>query len=201
MLDQIIHAPVTVYPAEREHIEKFVMGTKFPWFWQNQQTFNSEEFHNEHLPEWLRPLLAHYNGPFLSHTLLRRSEDENEGHLDRGAGDFSVHYEFFIELFHRFTVEQGIKYTKIFRANLNLNWYNGEEHTEPHYDHEWPHNNFIMYLNTCEHGQTIIWPNDFNASYMIPCEKYTAVAFKQQWHGHRYPSPGSRRIVFVVTYI
>ena len=97
--------------------------------------------------------------------------------------------------------ENSLKYKKIFRANLNLNWYNGDEHTEPHRDHIWPHHNFIMYLNTCEQGQTIIWPDDFSTSYMIPCEQYTAVTFRERWHAHRFPKPGTRRVVFVVTYI
>jgi hypothetical protein len=201
MLDKITRAPVTIYQNEHDHIEKFVMGPTFPWYWQNQQTFNTEEFYNENLPEWLLPHLTHYNAPFLSHTLLRRSDDENVNHLERHASDFSPHYEFFMEIFHRFTVEQGIPYRKIFRANLNLNWYNGDYHTEPHYDHAWPHHNFIMYLTSCEHGQTILWPPDFLTSYLVPCEQYTAVAFRQQWHAHRYPAQGDKRIVFVVTYI
>ena len=201
MIDTITNKPVTLHQGEKNHIEKFIMSPKFPWFWQDSQTFDKPEYFNKHLPGWLQPMLSHYNGPFLSHTLLRRSEDANESHMSRTASDFSIYYEFFIEIFHRFMIENNLKYSKIFRANLNLNWYNGIEHTEPHLDHPWPHCNFIMYLNTCKDGQTIIWPNDFSTSYVIPCEQYTAVAFHQQWHAHRYPSIGTRRVVFVVTYI
>jgi hypothetical protein len=201
MLDKLINSTISLYPSEQNFIDEVVMGVKFPWFWQNQQTFNTEEFYNEHIPEWFQKNLTHYNGPFLSHTLLRRSEDENHDQRNRPPGDFSDYYEFFIELFHRFTVEQGIKYSRIFRANLNLNWYNGDQHTEPHIDHPWEHCNFIMYLNTCDQGQTIVWPSDFSSSNMIPCVKNTAVAFPWSWHAHRYPPQGERRVVFVVTYI
>ena len=77
-MDTITNKPVTLYQAEKNHIEKFIMSPKFPWFWQDSQTFDKPEFFNKHLPEWIQPLLSHYNGPFLSHTLLRRSEDANE---------------------------------------------------------------------------------------------------------------------------
>ena len=200
-LSSIYTGTVNLYPSEQEFIDRFVMGPSFPWFWQGRQTFEDPEFYNKHLPEWLRPLLVHCNGPFLSHRLLRTPDIPEQGHQDRPANDYSIHYEFFIEIFHRFMKSQGLQYSKIFRANLNLNWFNGIDHTEPHVDHSWPHSNFIMYLNTCDAGQTLIWPNDFSATYMIPCQQNTAVTFEQQWHAHRYPSPGSRRVVFVVTYI
>jgi hypothetical protein len=201
ILSSIVSGPVTVYPQEKEFIEQVVLGAKFPWFWKSSQSFDSEFFHNQYIPKWFDSILPHYNSQFFSHTLLRNAENSNDGHQHRGPEDFSVYYEFFIELFHRFIVENNIKYTKIFRANLNFNWHNDITHTEPHLDHSWEHKNFIMYLNTCEDGQTLIWPEDFSATYFVPAIQYTAVTFKQQWHAHRYPAPGSRRVVFVVTYI
>lgn len=192
----VYHRPVTVYPGERDFIENYVVGPHFEWFWQGYQTINDEETIREQLPEELRQLTTFYNGPFLSHVLLRRQEEE-----DNPKREISRHFEFFIEIFHRFMKENNLKYSKIYRANLNLTWYNGPEHTAPHLDHKWPHSNFIMYLTTCDQGQTIVWPDDFSTSYMIPCIQYTAVTFNAHWHAHRYPEVKSRRLVFVVTYI
>lgn len=200
-LDNIVHAPVTVYPREREFIENFVFGAYFNWFWQDRQTTSTKEQVIADLPEQLRPHVDFYNGPFLHHTLLHRTEVENVSHLERPAKEISPYFEMFLEIFHRFMTENNLKYSKIYRASLNLTWYNGDCHTAPHLDHDWPHHNFIMYLNTCENGQTIVWPEDFSTSYMFPCEQYTAVTFKQQWHAHRYPSLGYKRIAFVITYI
>ena len=197
LLDSITCTPVTLYPREREIIETTILGSMFPWYYIGQQTMNKSL---DYLPESIRPHMKIINSPFLSHTLLLRTEDENINHSDRPLNHYSNFYEFFIEIFHRFMTENGLKYKKIFRANLNLNWYNGDEHTEPHRDHSWPHHNFIMYLNTCEQGQTVIWPDDFSTSYMIPCEQYTAVTFRERWHAHRFPALGSKRVVFVVTY-
>ena len=196
--DLIKTAPVNLYPQEREIIETVILGPMFPWYYIGQQTMNKSL---DYLPEPIRPYISQVNSPFLSHSLLMRTEDEHVDHTSRPLNQYSNFYEFFIEIFHRFMVENGLKYKKIFRANLNLNWYNGTGDTEPHRDHSWPHYNFIMYLDTCEQGQTIIWPDDFSVSYMIPCEQYTATTFREMWHAHRFPALGTRRVVFVVTYV
>jgi len=98
-------------------------------------------------------------------------------------------------------VNNDLKYRNIFRANLNLTWNCSKLHSAPHLDHTWPHKNFIMYLTSCEQAETIVWPDDFLTSYMIPCKEYTAVTFDQHWHAQRYPTQGSKRIVLVITYI
>jgi len=189
-------APVMVTARECEFIEQYVLGPHFPWFWQDRQTFNDEEG----IPDELKAYIKCYNGPFLSHTLLHRVEDENVKHTGRPPKDISTHFEFFLEIFHRFMANNNLTYSNIFRANLNLTWHSSHLHSAPHLDHHWPHKNFIMYLTTCDQGQTIIWPDNFLTSYMIPCKKYTAVTFNQHWHAQRYPAQGSKRVVLVITY-
>lgn len=197
-LDSIIYKPVRIFSQEKKYIEDTVLGTYFPWFYIENQTFDNN---SDLIPESVRSFVNYTNSPYLSHTLLARSNFENISNKDRPSTDFSRYYEFFIEIFHRFMSDNNQKYSKIYRANLNLSWFNGINHTEPHFDHHWPHKNFIMYLNDCSHGQTIIWPSDFLTSYTIPCKKYYAVAFDSQLHGHRFPAPKERRVVFVVTFI
>lgn len=192
----VVHRPVTVYDSEKQFIENTVLGPHFPWFWQDQQTFDDETVIKNNLPKELHSLTNFYNGPFLSHVLLHRQEEE-----DNPTKSISTHFEFFIEIFHRFMKENNLPYSKIYRANLNLTWHNGDYHTAPHLDHDWPHSNFIMYLSTCEKGHTIVWPDDFSTTYMLPCIQYTAATFKAHWHAHRYPEPRSKRLAFVVTYI
>jgi hypothetical protein len=58
-----------------------------------------------------------------------------------------------------------------------------------------------MYLSECQGGETIVWTDDFSTMYEIPPIQYSAVTFKQQYHAHRYPALGTRRLIFVVTYI
>jgi hypothetical protein len=92
-LDLITHVPVTVYPREREIIENAILGQMFPWYYIGQQTMNKSP---EYLPEPIRPYISQVNSPFLSHTLLRRTEDESVNHTDRPLTHFSEFYEFFI---------------------------------------------------------------------------------------------------------
>ncbi len=197
-LESMIYAPVKLYSTEVKFIEEKVMGTFFPWYYIENQTFNESK---NYLEESIRQFISYTNPPYLSHILLPRSEDESITNLNRSAKDFSGYYEFFIEIFHRFLADNNQSYSKIYRANLNLTWHNGIGHSEPHVDHSWKHKNFIMYLNSCQGGETIVWPDDFSTSYMIPCQQYHAVSFDAQWHAHRFPEQGNRRVVFVVTYI
>lgn len=197
----VTHAPAYVLDIEDKVINDVVFGPNFPWYWQNYQTIYDDETVKNQLPMELRDHIKFHNGPFLSHSLLSRAISGTEKYTERPTDHTSIYWRMFLEIFHRFTVDNNIKYTNIFRANLNLTWYNVDVHTSPHIDHEWPHNNFIMYLSNCTDGETIIWPDDFSTSYRIPCIKYTAVTFKQQWHAQRYPAPGTKRISFIVTYI
>lgn len=193
----ILHAPIEINAREQEFIENYILGAHFPWFWQDKQTFGDEEA----IPKNVRPYVNSYNGQFLSHTLLFRTEVETVKHTERPSHEISTHFEFFLELFNRFMVKNNLKYSNIFRANLNLTWHNSNLHTAPHFDHHWPHHNFIMYLTTCEQAHTVIWPDDFSTTYLVPCIEYTAVTFRQLWHAQRYPKPGDKRAALVITYI
>lgn len=197
----VTHAPVFVDELEDKVITDVILGDKFPWYWQNYQILDDDETTKNKLPVKLRDHITFHNGPFLGHSLLRRAISETEKYTERPIDHTSIYWRMFLEIFDRFTIENNIKYTNIFRANLNLTWYNSDVHTAPHLDHEWPHNNFIMYLTDCTDGETIIWPDDFSTSYLVKCKKYTAVTFKHQWHAQRYPALGTKRIAFVLTYI
>jgi len=197
--NKITQAPVMLFDSEKKYIESGVMKPDFPWYWINEQIVGGLTYYAKNLPEKLYPHLPSTNGPYLSHALLKSRPPSELS--NRPATDYSPSYETFIEIFHRWMVENNLPYTKIFRANLNLNWHNGVEHTVPHVDHEFnPHNNFIMYLNTQPNSQTIIWSEDFNDQNLIECQQYTAVSFPANWHAHYYPPQGERRVVFVVTY-
>jgi hypothetical protein len=197
----VIHTPVYVHDIEDKVINDVIFGPNFPWYWQDYQTTSDDETVRNSLPIQLRDRIMFHNGPYLSHTLLKRAQSDIETHNDRPDDHYSIYWRMFLEIFHRFTIKNNIKYTNIFRANLNLTWHSSNAHTAPHLDHEWPHNNFIMYLTNCTDGKTIIWTDDFSTNSLVPCIKYTASTFKQHWHAQQSPLPGTKRIVFVVTYI
>ena len=197
ILPDVIESPVRLNENQVSFIQDVILSVKFPWFYIPQQTFYDNP---TFIPEHLRNYIKFVNSPFLGHILLARSNGPISQH-DRVTREFSEYYEFFFEIFHTWTKDNNIKYNKIFRANLNLTWYNGDLHTEPHLDHEWSHNNFIMYLTDFDEGQTILFSDDFETYYPIEGKKYHAVAFRQRYHAHRFPKIGQRRVVFVVTFI
>ncbi len=194
----MLYNTVALTPQQKNIIETEVLGSYFPWYYVEHQTIDicSDS------PQYsIRPAVETTNAPHLSHQLLTRASNLNQSHYDRAANDYSSWFDFFYDIFHNYCVANNISYSKIYRANLNLNWYNGPYHTKPHLDHDWYHHNFIMYLTTCPQAETLIWPDDFTVTHLFPCIAYNAVSFKQQYHAHRFPTLGSRRVVFVVTYI
>jgi hypothetical protein len=185
-MSQIIQSSVNLNAQECEFIEMQVLGNYFPWYWVGGQTVI--------VPP--PPVPLGQNSPYFSHTLLRRPEDRTGS-----SSDHSKYLEPFIEIFHRWTLENDISYSKILRANLNLNIVSLDGFTVPHVDHDYPHFNFIMYLDDSPDADTVIFSNDFSQYTSYSAVKYTAITFNAQWHAHKYPKPGTRRTVFVLTYI
>jgi len=185
-MSQVIQSSVNLAEHHRTFIETQVLGNYFPWYWVGGQTVT--------VPP--SPVPTGQNSPYFSHTLLRRPEDR-----DGTASDRSKYLEPFIEIFHQWSLENNIAYSKILRANLNLNLVSLDGFTVPHVDHDYPHSNFIMYLDDCPDADTIVFSDDFTQYDSYKAIKYTAITFNAQWHAHKYPKPGTRRTVFVLTYI
>ena len=87
----IIYNSVNLTNLEKNFIENVVLGCNFPWYWQNEQTYNDEE----NIPEYIKPYVEFYNSSFLSHTLLKRTEDESVKHTERNRKDICSHFSFF----------------------------------------------------------------------------------------------------------
>lgn len=178
--------PVEVTTHERNHIETHVMSAWFPWYRAPEQTLN---------PPDPRVQGVAINAPFFCHILMRRSEEQGV------SGEIaSTNYEFFETIFQRWCRANDIKINTIYRACLNLVTYAPGEHSVPHVDHDWPHNNWIMYLNDLECVSTILFDDDMNPVESIDARAYTCVAFSQQQHAHQYPRGTDHRFVLVFTW-
>lgn len=191
--NKVKRLPVRLSREEQSYINDFVLSANFPWYWQDSSVLKNVATSSEILP--------YYNGPYMSHILLIGAKNSNVSHLSRSPEEFSFAYSTFANIFIKFCSDNNINFDKIYRANLNLTWHNGDQHTQPHLDHDFPHKNFIMYLTTCNNGKTLIWDNNFKNNIMSDCEKNVAVTFDHLWHAHTYPIQGQKRVVFVVTYI
>jgi hypothetical protein len=182
----IIQAPVTLTSQETEQIEKHVLGDYFPWYRAPHQTDNP-------LDDKVRGVVV--NSPFFCHTLMARSVGAHiPGRIN------SEYYPFFLAIFERWLKEHSISCTTIYRACLNLTYPStGADYSVPHVDHDWPHNNWIMYLNSTD-APTYLFDDVFNVVDRVPSQQYQAVTFSERRHAQGYCTNG-QRIVVVFTYI
>lgn len=183
---------------EQAIIENDILGFHFPWYYISKQTtFIPPADTPEKIKEG-----TYVNTSFLSHSLLRRTEEEHIKHTDRPIDHFSDGYaEFFFSIFDRWMKSNNKTYHNIFRANVNCNWYNGEDAiTVPHNDHTWHHYNWLMYLTDNPEAPTLVWDYELDAWHEMPAQKYQVSHFKGCYHAHKYPALHERRVAVVFTY-
>ena len=178
-------APVTLLANEAASIPT-VLGDEFPWYRAPQQTLN---------PIDSRVAGRCANTPFFCHTLMRPSTvDGQTGQIN------SENYKFFYTVFERWMHEQSIAVDRVFRACINLTTYCAAEFSVPHVDHNFPHANWIWYLNTTS-APTLLFDNNLCIERSIPCVANTAVSFSEQTHAQTFPTMLEQRVVVVFTYI
>ena len=132
----------------------------------------------------------------MTHMLVKTPlEEHEEGRVN------SPNWLFFQAIFNQWMQEQGLAYRRIYRAALNTVFPSYADYGLPHVDHHWPHNNWIMYLNTIPDAPTVLMDNQYRIHTEIACEQYQAATFGQQLHTHRYSQGQHARIIVIITWI
>lgn len=132
----------------------------------------------------------------MTHMLVKTPPEEHEdGRIN------SPNWQFFQGIFDQWMYEQNLPYKRIYRASLNTVFPSHADYGLPHVDHHWPHNNWIMYLNTVPDAPTVLMDNNYRIHTEIACERYTAATFSQQLHTHRYSQGQHARIIVIITWI
>ena len=184
----MIQADVNLTDKEKETIQNILYDGNFPWYRAPYQTRGTD----------VDPSIADKvaNPTFLNHVLMERNNEPTiPGRVSSDA------YNFFYKIFRRWCQENYIKINVIHRANLNLITYNNKEFTIPQFDHEWPHFNWVMYLNTVEDAPTIVFNNDLTINKTFSAVENTAVCFEGYLHAHGFPrDPNQHRFVAVFTF-
>jgi hypothetical protein len=183
-----IIAPVNLTPSQKSIIYRDIFGKEFSWYRQRESTLNID----------INPRLqgTAINTPFFAHTLMKRHENSGVG----GGFISSSLYKMFHEIFDTWMKEQDIPYTYVFRACINLTYNQDADYSVPHVDHEWPHSNWIMYLNTVDDAGTVLFNDDYSVDCEIPCKMFTAASFPEQLHAQKFPKGTDQRLVVVFTY-
>lgn len=193
----MIIAPIVLTPEEREYINGHIKSDQIPWYWRGGMVGGPLDSKSPWLVKEYIRLLGREptNAPYFEHTLMHRSIDPNkDGTVN------SPNYELFYTLFDRWMQAQGITYTRIYRASMNLVEHHAGDCTTPHTDHDFPHCNWLMYLNTLPNADTVLFDKDFNVTASSPAVEFNCCTFPGDIHAHRLPPPLQRRMVVVFTY-
>ena len=132
--------------------ETLMSGASWPWYFNKVST--TEKF------------------PFFSHTLIKRSNNEEFETNDPNSEAFI----FFKDILDSFCIINDITYKRILRGSLNLSMPSTKyEYTDPHVDHHIPHKVVLMYLNDC----------NSKANTILFKEKYDGVTIDHPLNGVR----------------
>ena len=186
----IIEHPNFITSNDLDFIEDSVLSNKFPWYWGDRQT--TKGF------------------PLLGHTLLGRDLDESDSDV----------FGFFVSLLEEFCGVHKIRIEKILRGSLNLTYNFNGEHGDPHVDYDFDTHQCIMYLNSCDDGETIIFKEEygkdgyteniyeaegdkkFTLKLKVSPERGKALHFYgKNYHTHSWCRQGQRRVICVFCFV
>lgn len=157
-------------------IDNIILGSGFPYYLYDNSVDNDKN-------------------KFLCHIILIRPEEKN------GSEPFynSNFYEPVLDIFKSFVLKNNIEVKEVLRCAINLTFNTMEEKCSTHDDHDYPHKQFLMYLNDCfdKNAKTVILKN--NEKFEIVPEKFKAICFDSSPHYMIYPKKDIR-VVLVVTF-
>jgi hypothetical protein len=159
---------------EQKSFTEFVLSDRFPWFCD--RLTNSAKY------------------LFFGHCLMHRKSEPVTGTVN------SEYYDICYSIFKGFCDQNNITVNNVFRASVNHTGHSPDKMNEIHLDHEYSHNNFIMYLNDFTGGSTYLFDDDHNMIKEIAPSKNKVVVFGGFPHAHGFCSPDERRVSLVFTF-
>lgn len=153
---------------EKVFFDTGVLGEDFPFFIQKEQVENDFR-------------------PYLSHAVLVRPEVRTKEGFNSTTGHI------FESILKRFCKKHNIEMNEFLRCSVNICFYNSQNKSLIHRDHEFEHKQIILYLNDID-GDTVIINDDKTETNVKP-EKFKAVCFDGVPHYMYYPKQGYRAIV------
>ncbi len=142
---QILHNSKT---ESYKQLKEIILGTYFPWYYNGNTTNKDYEFE------------GHQNIYHFGHSFLVRPEEH--GYSKPNSKHFPLAFEVVSEILK----ENGFDRSTYFFLRLNANCslpISGEQFSNPHVDHDFPHVNFLAYLSDTG-GRTFVDGEEFNPS-------------------------------------
>jgi hypothetical protein len=123
--------------ADVDTLEANINNNMFPWYF---------------LPS---PVTPKY--PCVTHVLIPRYNYSN----DVGFEIRSTLHNLIYPIIERACEKNKIKIKRILRGQINFTWHNSGVHSDPHWDHDFPHDVFIYYINSFSKGSTFIFKETY----------------------------------------
>ena len=147
------------------------------------------------IPYYFRYATESDDALILNHTVINRLETrKNNEYYNSTEG------EKIVKILYDFCKKNKIKINKILRCGINVTFNNGLEKCAIHNDHDYPHNQLIVYLNDVgdKNSKTVILDNEKKIE-IVP-KLYKGVMFDNKPHYHYFPK-NKHRVVAVFTFI
>tara|TARA_Y100000004_G_scaffold90703_1_gene101686 strand:+ start:2263 stop:2799 length:537 start_codon:yes stop_codon:yes gene_type:complete len=136
--------------------------------------------------------------PVFGHILRTRIDDENSDEWAPPNSDFT---DMFDNIFIDFCKEYDIKCNRILRSAVNFTTHQpSDSEYFIHRDHDFPHKNFLMYLNEWTGGGTRFFDDEKKLIKTVGPQKYKAIVSDGELHTQEYCDPHQIRVVLVVTF-
>lgn len=167
-------------PKELNFVDDQLLGTNFPWFHQKRSIPKEKKYSNQ-------------SYPFFSHNLMLRAQSKGK---EPGLIN-SEHFNFFYEIFKR----NRSSFDFLLRMSLNLTFYHDTPYGDIHVDHNFEHNNMIIYLNKFSNGSTFIFDKEHNVTNEIKGKYNTGCIFPGSLHAQGFCEVGESRLILITTYV
>lgn len=135
------------------------------------------------------------NTPLFSNCVIERSTDKFPC-----SRITNYDAENFVECVKEILIYNDIRYHNIYRMNVNMTYYvKNSLYTMPHVDHDFPHNNLLIYFNKVSGGEVKVYNN---GQWHIHNPEEDDVILFSGLHCHRTPQESNQfRRVLVTTFI
>jgi hypothetical protein len=164
-------------------VKELILSDQLPWFYESTSTHDSHSQYD--------------NPPFYSHVFLLRPNWNGLSkklYPEVKSGYTEIVHDMLVEICE----ENNLNLNCFYRINANaVHPTKTNKLTTPHYDHQFPHVNLLMYF-TDSGGETIVYDEN-NQQQMYNPKEDDIIVFSGL-HCHRPPKE-KRRVILVATFI
>lgn len=173
-----------------KQVKDIIIGENMIWHHVKKTTSNEVDYlHEEKTKE------VYSNTPFFSHCVIERPSPELP--YSKVTSHFAEHC---VQCVTEILNYNEINLYNIFRININMTYYvKNSLYTMPHIDHDFPHNNMLIYFNNVTGGEVKVYKNN---QWNIHKPEEDDVILFSGLHCHRTPQePNQFRTALVTTFI